>query len=729
MEDARPRKRRRLDHPEATKTKLSGSDPFERRENDHDSGAPNAHPDEVVSHLGETALIETDDSAGVTLVCYGMLENLPIISIATASIIDSPAPVPAHFNEKGIVQRSSDGACVGRLEDRASRCLFRLHNEDHIEIQFMIKTVARQGYRNRTARPVALALAIIYGPEDLSDDAGDFLDRCNYILQDPFDCKRNVPYKNPHCLSTLFEAPRMTFELHGPDSGHSKFTLSNSLKALETTGYLPEWPQPAALKTELHRHQKQALGFLIMRERPENIEHIWQARTLKDGSSTYVNDITGSYQSTPPPVWNGGILADEMGLGKTLQMISLIVADRELQRQPQGLQYGSAANSHMATLVVVPLSLISVWEDQLSCHLHPSALSWGRHHRRSRLKFETCPDVVLTTYHTVQGEYKYNRGRDGFLFGLQWRRIILDEAHIIRNKTVTSSAISALRAVSRWAITGTPIQNSFADLAGLLSFLRFPPYDSARSFDKDIVEFFRSGDIEEGARRLKALCRPIMIRRPTSVVVLPNRQDLIQTVEFSAEERQEYLRIETSLQELPNDVASHSQAHLSILAIQLINKLRLFCSVGMCSITTIPVVGGQTAAIKSESEGSVEVVVASEVALGGTNCKECCQIIDIPDILSTTDALPLDLTAASRVHLLEPQWNPAIEEQALSRVHRMGQHRPVVTMRYVMKDSIEESVALVKEKKRLLGEILPQTAQTERLDGERSDLHTEPDRS
>ncbi|KAI3318737.1 hypothetical protein HD806DRAFT_548879 [Xylariaceae sp. AK1471] len=858
MEDGRQWKRRRLDHTKIIDTTLNESDLLAcaRREINRDCRVLNVHSGELASRVGETTLIETDESAGATLVCYGMLENLPIISIATAAIIDSPTLVSAFLNKNGVIQRSSDGACVGKLEDRALQCLSKLQNEDHTEIQLMLKTVARQSYRNRAVTPVALASAIIYGPEDLCDDAGDFLDRCDYVLQDPFGCNHNVPYKNPHCLSTLFEAPRMTFELHIPDLGHNKFTLSNSLQAHETTGELPEWPQPAALKTELHRHQKQALRFFIMREGPENVKHIWQARTLIDGSSTYINDITGSYQTIPPPVWNGGILADEMGLGKTLQMISLIAADKELQRQPQEAHYGLTANSHMATLVVVPLSLISVWEYELDCHLHPSTLSWGRHHGRSRLTSDTgsaWPDVVLTTYQTAQKEYRRNDRCDSILFGHQWRRIILDEADIIRNRTVTSSAISALRAISRWAITGTPIQNSFADFGGLLRFLRFPPYDNAQSFDKDIIEFFRQENIEEGARRLKALCRPIMLRRPMSVIVLPTRQDLTKAVEFSTEERLEYQKIENSLQESPNDVASYSEAHLSMSTIQLINKLRLFCNLGVCSITTTPVVGGQTVVTTSESEASVETVAASEVALGGTECKECHQIIDIPDVPSSAsispyvyyseccklycssctalsdyqtsmgssccknspcvlrplspkmvlmarnDQLPpenypagtskiralvqeiqsclpeksvvfsfwtssltvaqkaltatgihcvridgsvpllnrelkiqefkkderikvilvtiscggvgLDLTAASRVHLLEPQWNPAIEEQALSRVHRMGQRRPVVTMRYVMKNSIEESVASVKGKKQLLIELLPQTAQ------------------
>ncbi|KAI1734595.1 hypothetical protein F4680DRAFT_470751 [Xylaria scruposa] len=874
MEDVHQRKRRRLDHVEVAETTPDESDSlaYAKKEISHDCGVPNVPSDEAASLVSETALIRTDssiESIGATLICYGMvelvafvvasswvqlitgvlqLENLPIISIATAAIIDSPTLVAAYLNENGVVQRSLDGACVGKLEDRALQCLFKLNNEDHVEIQFMLKTVACQNYRNRAAMPVAMASAIIYGPEYLSDEAGDFLDRCDYVLQDPFGCEHNVPYKNPHCLSTLFETPRMTFELHSPNSAHDNFTLLNSLQALEMTEDLPEWPQPAALKTELHRHQKQALWFFIMRECPGNIKHIWQPRTLVDGSSTYVNDITGSYQDIPPPVWNGGILADEMGLGKTLQMISLIAADRELQQQQQGAR----SSFQMATLIVVPLSLIGVWEYQLGCHLYPSSLSWGRHHGRSRLasdEVSAWPDVVLTTYQTVQAEYKYNRGDGNILFEYQWRRIILDEASIIRNRTGTSSAISALRAVSRWAVTGTPIQNSIADIGGLLRFLCFSPYNNAKSFDEDIIEFFRQGDTEEGVRRLKALCQPIMIRRPMSVIVLPPRQDLIKTVEFSAEEWREYRRIENSFQEPPS---SSSEAHLSMSTIQLINKLRLFCNLGVSSIA--PIVGEQTIAIASESAGSAEALVISKAALGSMDCEDCHQIIDIPDNLSTAsispyayysecckvycrscvalrndqatirsscckkspcelrpllpkpalvarnDLLPpdiratetskiralvqeilsclpersvvfsfwmssliaaqkaltaigircvridgtvplvhrelkiqefkkdegikvilvtiscggvgLDLTSASRVHLLEPQWNPAIEEQALSRVHRMGQRRPVVTMRYMMKNSIEESVTLVKGEKQLLSELLFQAVQT-----------------
>ncbi|KAH8160523.1 hypothetical protein CIB48_g7728 [Xylaria polymorpha] len=746
MEGERKRKRRRLvraDIARATVEDTSSSSAVPKTEGDHNHNAINRYLNEKDTPVDKTKSV-------ANIVCYGMLENLPITSTATVTIIDNPILVSASFNENGLVQRTSDGTHVGKLEDRATQCLLKLGDEEDVEIQFMFKSIAGQTYSNRQPRRVESASAIIYGPEELSDDAGEFLDRCNYVLQDPFGCERNVPYKNPHCLSTLFETPRMTFELHNPNPKQNTFTLSGSLKALETTDDLPEWPQPAALKTELHR-----------RERMETTKHIWRVKTLADGSSTYINGINGSYQNIPPPIWNGGILADEMGLGKTLQMISLIAADKEFRRQPHEARPVSSAGPRMATLVVVPLSLISVWEYQLGHHLRPSTLTWGRHHRKTRFTSRVafaCPDVVLTTYQTVQAEHKRHDSNSGSLFGHQWRRIILDEAHNIRNKTVTASAIFALKAVSRWAVTGTPIQNSLADICGLLSFLQFRPYDSTKLFDEDIIECFRRGNVEVGTQRLQTLCQPIMIRRPKSVIVLPTREDLIKEVEFSA---------------------------------------------GMCSTAMALLVDQQTDLTTPEVEDSAETTTASEVALGSTGCEECHEIIDILDTDITTDAAPyaqgelllqqtslcaspaflepgqathtslsvvfsfwtsslamaqkaltaagircvridgslslmnrekvlqefnedeeikvilvtiscggvgLDLTAASRAHLLEPQWNPAVEDQALARVHRMGQRRPVITMRYLMKDSIEESIASVKGKKQLLSELLPRTS-------------------
>ncbi|RYP56346.1 hypothetical protein DL769_009930 [Monosporascus sp. CRB-8-3] len=680
------------------------------------------------------------------LVCYGMLEDLPVTTVPTAILIDSPGLVSAFLNTDGRVQRSSDGAFMGKLDERARECLFRMAGEEGIQVQLMLKSVGAGHSKRQKTRRVALASAILYGPENLSDDVGDFLDKCNYCLQDPFACERNVPYKNPHCLSHLFDGCPMTFELQDLGNYSSELSMAESLTALKTTEDLPELQPPTALRT------------------------------------------------------------------------------------------------------------------QLCNHVHPGMLSWARHYGKSRLQYylkSSCPDIVITTYQTIQSEYRHRANQLHTVFRYKWRRIILDEAHIIRNKTATSEAIMSLTAASRWAVTGTPIQNSLMDLAGLLRFLQFRPYDDPRSFDKDILEPLRREDKAEGIRRLKAFCHAIMIRRSKTVINLPPRQDLTRTLAFSYEEAMYYRKIETAAHKIPEEaIETHTgTGRMWIKTIQLINNMRLFCNLGLSMAATSTAFWEPELSspwTRPDTGNSIEAVVASETALGGTNCAECSLVIDVPDVLDTTErpyayysscrqvycqncaplnnyeaalgcpcpgempcvlrplspsmvqkaregvftstkplyvapsskvqavvgeiqaSLPeknvvfsfwttslnmvqqaldtvgiqsvridgnvlparrqealeqlrndievkvilitvscggvgLDLTAASRVHLLEPQWNPALEDQALARVHRMGQRLPVVTIRYVMKDSIEESVASAKGKKLLLAELLPRT--------------------
>ncbi|KAK4195458.1 P-loop containing nucleoside triphosphate hydrolase protein, partial [Triangularia verruculosa] len=494
-------------------------------------------------------------------------------------------------------------------------------------------------------------------------------------------------------------------------------------------------------------------------------------------------------------------------------------------------------------------------------HTNPGALSWMRHHGRMRVTgpmLGSWPDIVFTTYGTVQHEYKSRRKGLGTIFDYQWLRIIADEAHIIRNQTPTLTAICALDAAARWAVTGTPIQNSLADLSGLLRFLRFHPYHDVKVLDNDIFEYFRlpKKDMEEGTRRLQALCRPIMIRRSKKVISLPSREDIIKTVYFSLGEKSEYLKLETSLQNISNGSEHPQSETANCNTIKLMNRLRIFCNLGLA--LPLPELSQETGLTPdrscSKSDEMAEAVISGQLSLGAINCTQCQQIINISDtalgpdkrpqayyskcqqfvycnacaslcnyqatshckcgngagrcelrvILSqpsvtaeqyeassspeqwsskaraivqeVKQALPeksvifsfwkgsllmiqralefekvrcervdgslsaseresalkrfrtddgikvilvtilcggvgLDLTAASRIHLVEPQWNPAAEEQALARVHRLGQQRPVVTMRYLMSNSIEEHVAKVKGSKQLLTNLLPSSSQ------------------
>ena len=159
-------------------------------------------------------------------------------------------------------------------------------------------------------------------------------------------------------------------------------------------------------------------------------------------------------------------------------------------------------------------------------------------------------------------------------------------AHIIRNPSSrTAKAVSDISVTSRWAVTGTPIQNRLADLAALLKFLRIDPYSEAHQFDADIVQLWKTGEAEEAVKRLKRLASCILLRRPKATINLPRRKDLMCPVEFNTDERALY-------DELRNQVAgefrdrSENGMHVSnsttfVNVIQQINTLRMICSMGI----------------------------------------------------------------------------------------------------------------------------------------------------
>ncbi|KAJ8723684.1 hypothetical protein PYW07_007664 [Mythimna separata] len=208
-----------------------------------------------------------------------------------------------------------------------------------------------------------------------------------------------------------------------------------------------EAPAPRAMKSKLMPHQLHALAWLRWRE-------------------------------TQRP--RAGILADDMGLGKTITMIALIVSDKEdkIDEDEEDDDDPSAKKLvRGGTLVVCPASLMQQWSGEVSKHCTSHALSVCLHHGAARA---TVPhrlatyDLVLTTYNIMQRDNE----KKGVLMRIRWRRVILDEAHVVRNhKSATCAAVSALHAQRRWCLTGTPVQNKDLDLFALLKFLRCSPFD------------------------------------------------------------------------------------------------------------------------------------------------------------------------------------------------------------------------------------------------------------
>lgn len=222
---------------------------------------------------------------------------------------------------------------------------------------------------------------------------------------------------------------------------------------------------------------------------------------------------------------NGGILADDMGLGKTLQSISLILSNAKPNDDTKHVGVDKT------TLVVAPLALIRQWEAELKDKVAAShRLKVLVHHGPQRTKrFEDLRryDVVITTYQILVSEHGHSSNSlKAGCFGLHWYRVILDEAHTIKNRNAKSTkACYDLRSVYRWCLSGTPMQNNLDELQSLVKFLRIKPYDDLREWKEHIEQPMKNGKGDVAIRRLHSILRCFMKRRTKEILKKPGALD------------------------------------------------------------------------------------------------------------------------------------------------------------------------------------------------------------
>ncbi|RYP03025.1 hypothetical protein DL765_010625 [Monosporascus sp. GIB2] len=212
----------------------------------------------------------------------------------------------------------------------------------------------------------------------------------------------------------------------------------------------------------------------------------------------------------------GGLLADDMGLGKTLQSISLILSNPKPADKHPGVE--------KTTLVVAPLALIRQWEAELEDKISDThRLKVLVHHGPQRTKrYEDLRkyDVVITTYQILVSEHNHTTEtlKTG-CFGLHWYRVILDEAHTIKNRNAKATkACYELRSIYRWCLSGTPMQNNLDELQSLVKFLRIKPYDDLREWKEHFEIPMKQGKGEVAIRRLHSLLRCFMKRRTKDIL-------------------------------------------------------------------------------------------------------------------------------------------------------------------------------------------------------------------
>ncbi|TKA73745.1 hypothetical protein B0A55_05458 [Friedmanniomyces simplex] len=313
---------------------------------------------------------------------------------------------------------------------------------------------------------------------------------------------------------------------------------------------MPMIDKPESIKTDMLPYQLQALKWLLNQESPQlpspgskDAVQLWKRQ-----GSAFVNIATNHPTKDAPALASGGILADDMGLGKTLEMISLIVADAE--------KHGRGT-----TLVVAPLSVMSNWSGQIAQHVREDrALKVYTYHGAGRVNMNAADfeqyGVVITTYQTLASDYMprgkgaSNKQPDGQLrcsglYSVDWRRVILDEGHAVRNPASKgAAAVTGLLARSRWVLTGTPIVNSLKDLYSLLKFIGVTGgLEQLQAFNSILIRPLKDGD-PSAIFLLQAIVTSFTLRRRKEMAFidlrLPKLEERILSVEFTRKEAKRY---------------------------------------------------------------------------------------------------------------------------------------------------------------------------------------------
>ncbi len=414
----------------------------------------------------------------------------------------------------------------------------------------------------------------------------------------------------------------------------------------------------------------------------------------------------------------GGCLADDMGLGKTLQSLAII-----LHHAAEG-----------PCLVVAPTSVSTNWQSEV--HRFTPTLNLKTlppKNREQAIKDLGRFDLLITTFTLLQQESE-------LLSKVQWQTVILDEAQAIKNAaTKRSKAAMSLQARFKLITTGTPIENHLGELWNLFNFINPGLLGTLNSFNERFAIPIERYHDREARIKLKKLIRPFILRRIKSQVLeeLPPRTDVTLQVEMSPEESHFYEALRQNALDILESNKEKKGRHLQILT--EIMKLRQACCNPRLISADTPIessklkvfasvvdelIGGRhKALVFSQFIGHLKIIrehldkqgISYQYLDGSTSSKDRKKRVeafqagegDLFLISLKAGGLGLNLTAADYVIHMDPWWNPAIEDQASDRAHRIGQTRPVTIYRLVCKDSIEEKIVkLHQEKRDLAGSLL-----------------------
>lgn len=417
----------------------------------------------------------------------------------------------------------------------------------------------------------------------------------------------------------------------------------------------------------------------------------------------------------------GGILADDMGLGKTVQALSFL----EHYRDESG---------KLKALVVCPTTLIYNWENEIK-KFTPN-LSYRIHHgaARTRSKEElTDHEITITTYGTLRSDIK-------LLLSVEFDYVILDESQAIKNpSSKVTKAACLLNAKNRLCMSGTPLQNNTFDIFAQMNFLNPGMLGTMEFFRQEFaipIDKFGEKDRKE---HLKKILYPFILRRTKEQVArdLPEKQEMILFCEMEDEQRQIYDAYRNDFRnQILGTIETQGIQKSQLTILQGLMKLRQICdspailneqekfenhSIKLDELAReiTENIGNHKALIFSQFLGMLALIrkrleelgVKYEYFDGSTSATDRQVAIDsfqnneevrVFLISLKAGGVGLNLTAADYVYIVDPWWNPAVEQQAIDRTHRIGQTKNIFAYRMICKDTIEDKILQLQEKKRAL---------------------------
>lgn len=421
----------------------------------------------------------------------------------------------------------------------------------------------------------------------------------------------------------------------------------------------------------------------------------------------------------------GGILADDMGLGKTIQTIALFLS---IHQEEKGQK----------SLIVCPASLVYNWGEEFgrfAPELRVALVSGNREQRKELLENMEEYDVLVTSYQLLHMDMEHYEGK-------QFRFEVIDEAQYIKNHTTAmAKAVKVIKAQTKLALTGTPIENQLSELWSIFDYLMPGFLYRYDAFKKNFETKIAKNQDKEASARLKKMVSPFILRRLKENVLkdIPEKLEKVYHVKMDTKQQEVY---DAQVQHLKDSIAAQSEESFNKSRMKIFAELtrlrQICCDPSLCfdnyksgsakreaclEVVKNAIDGGHRILLFSQFTSMLELLekdlkkegIGYFKITGQTAKQERLRLVnefnegDTPVFLISLKAggTGLNLVGADVVIHYDPWWNLAVQNQATDRAHRIGQKKTVTVFKMIIKNTIEEKITALQEaKKNLADEIL-----------------------